>query len=519
MLATVNKPTINKEQLGNTFFRDPFYMQHKSKNSIVKLMPYGLTFYKDFIGGNGLGSEYSIGSRLETFTVSRGATTPATYIDSNGVIQLTTTSNVPRIAQGYYDATGFHTVDANGKSARGLMIEAEGTNLVPKSSVIDDATWTETNSTADNADAGSTSPDGTATAPSLTATAANGNLLLTTAVTAQTFSVWLKRKTGTGTINITANGGTTWTAVTLTSSWARYQVTAASASQKCGVRIVTDTDAVYIWGAQFENNPYATSFIPTTTAALTRNAEVLKYFIVNNRKAAQETIINKFIPSNNFVINTPVQTILDSDTISRLIFKNSIEANIKIYGNYTIANADNSWRFVCWSPALTLFVAVAYTGTGNRVMTSPDGITWTIRTSAADNNWRSVCWSPALTLFVAVADSGTGNRVMTSPDGITWTIRKKTASAVMLNTIPLNNISYIIAATLKHSDNYVEGFLNGISEYYNNELDFINPAWGTYFYVGSSNLATTQLNGLIQKIAIFNRALTASEVQAVNNMM
>ena len=39
---------------------------------------------------------------------------------------------------------------------------------------------------------------------------------------------------------------------------------------------------------------------------------------------------------------------------------------------------------------------------------------WTIRTSAADNEWRSVCWSPARGLFVTVAESGTGNRVMTS---------------------------------------------------------------------------------------------------------
>ena len=85
-------------------------------------------------------------------------------------------------------------------------------------------------------------------------------------------------------------------------------------------------------------------------------------------------------------------------------------------GPWTIRTsaADNSWRSVCWSPELSLFVAVAYTGTGNRVMTSPDGINWTIRTSAADNSWRSVCWSPELSLFVAVADSGTGNRVMTS---------------------------------------------------------------------------------------------------------
>jgi hypothetical protein len=90
--------------------------------------------------------------------------------------------------------------------------------------------------------------------------------------------------------------------------------------------------------------------------------------------------------------------------------------------------ADNNWHSVCWSPELRLFCAVAGSGTGNRVMTSPDGITWTIRTSAADNSWFSVCWSPELRLFCAVANSGTGNRVMTSPDGITWTTRTSAAN-------------------------------------------------------------------------------------------
>jgi hypothetical protein len=92
-----------------------------------------------------------------------------------------------------------------------------------------------------------------------------------------------------------------------------------------------------------------------------------------------------------------------------------------------VSAADNSWSSVCWSPERGLFCAVSYTGTGNRVMTSPDGITWTARTSAADNDWRSVCWSPALGLFCAVAFSGTGNRVMTSPDGVTWTARTSAA--------------------------------------------------------------------------------------------
>jgi len=86
--------------------------------------------------------------------------------------------------------------------------------------------------------------------------------------------------------------------------------------------------------------------------------------------------------------------------------------------------ADNDWYSVCYGNGL--FVAVSITGTGNRVMTSPDGITWTARTSAANNNWYSVTYGNGM--FVAVSITGTGNRVMTSPDGITWTIRTSAAN-------------------------------------------------------------------------------------------
>jgi hypothetical protein len=78
-----------------------------------------------------------------------------------------------------------------------------------------------------------------------------------------------------------------------------------------------------------------------------------------------------------------------------------------------------------------LFVAVSNTGTiSDRVMTSPDGITWTSRTSAADNAWTSVTYGNGV--FVAVSsNSGTGNRVMTSPDGITWTSRTNAAETML----------------------------------------------------------------------------------------
>ena len=91
--------------------------------------------------------------------------------------------------------------------------------------------------------------------------------------------------------------------------------------------------------------------------------------------------------------------------------------------------ADNAWTSLTWGGPAGLFVAVAWSGTGNRVMTSPDGVTWTSRSTPVDNLWFSVTWGgPAGSeTFVAVAYSGTGNRVMTSPDGVTWTLQTSAA--------------------------------------------------------------------------------------------
>ena len=76
---------------------------------------------------------------------------------------------------------------------------------------------------------------------------------------------------------------------------------------------------------------------------------------------------------------------------------------------------DNNWRAITYIPSRDRLVAVAYSGTGNRVMTSDDGgVSWTIRSSAADNDWFAITYIPSRDRLVAVAYSGTGNRVMTS---------------------------------------------------------------------------------------------------------
>lgn len=78
------------------------------------------------------------------------------------------------------------------------------------------------------------------------------------------------------------------------------------------------------------------------------------------------------------------------------------------------------WQSVDWSEELGIAVAVANDGS---VMTSTNGTSWTSRTASVASAWRAVKWCAGLGLFIAVATSGSGARIMTSPDGINWTSR------------------------------------------------------------------------------------------------
>jgi len=101
--------------------------------------------------------------------------------------------------------------------------------------------------------------------------------------------------------------------------------------------------------------------------------------------------------------------------------------------NWTLrsATSSNDWQCVCWSPQVGLFVVLAYHGA--QVMTSSNGIDWIGRTigpipAPAANTypnvgWMGICWSAELGLFIGVAQTGNA-KVMTSPDGINWTSRQ-----------------------------------------------------------------------------------------------
>jgi hypothetical protein len=159
---------------------------------------------------------------------------------------------------------------------RGLLVEPGATNLALNSRNLTTASWTASNvttaQTATGADGGANS------ATTLTATDANGTVLqsITSASASRVFSAVVRRRTGTGTVEITQDNGSTWTAITLTTSYQRFATPAQTLTNPTvGFRIVTSGDAIDVDFCQAETGSVATSPIVTTAGTANRAADVV----------------------------------------------------------------------------------------------------------------------------------------------------------------------------------------------------------------------------------------------------
>jgi len=211
------------------------------------------------------------------------ATHTATFVSpDNGYITVATTDQ-PRL------------------ESTGLLVESLRINLALRSNGFDNTTvWAGAGFT--RAQENVLSPDGTLNAWTITSTSVNQTFWqqVTAFAVPSTFSIYLKRKTGTGTIWIYADTGHPVPIHTQinSSTWTRVQtfVTPVAGPTNVGFAFASSGDAVYAYGAAYEiadgsGANFASSYIPTTTTAMTRNEDTVTFPSAGNVSGTVGTIL------------------------------------------------------------------------------------------------------------------------------------------------------------------------------------------------------------------------------------
>jgi hypothetical protein len=249
-----------------------------------KRLSKGIRLALDFTSG-------VLDSRITFTRASSG-----TRVNSSGFIE-SIASNLPRFD---YDPVTL--------APKGLLIEEQRTNLLTYSSEFDNAVWTKTNATV-SANV-TIAPDGTLTADKLEpATTASTSICQSVIIAASSYtgSVYVKKGSGASDANrfylrdsttattllqvaidydtlvITYVIGSTGASVqNVGNGWLRVSLTITSSltignTLRYGVCFVGNNETAgefaYAWGAQLEAGAFPTSYIPTTSATVTRVAD------------------------------------------------------------------------------------------------------------------------------------------------------------------------------------------------------------------------------------------------------
>jgi hypothetical protein len=312
--------------------------------------------------------------------------------------------------------SGLPRLDYLNTSCPRLLLEPQRTNVVPFSEQFDNAAWTKSNTTI-TANA-VTSPSGYQDAEKLIANTTSGvHLIQRTyaplSATSYTLSTYAKAgeynfiglqiafgginayasfNLSTGVVHLSA-GGATATIQNAGNGWYRCLITATTASVASSVfniRIENDgslnnfvgnnVNGIYVWGAQLEAGAYATSYIPTLGASVTRVAD-----------AASKTGISSLIGQTEGTLFVEVQRLNVGVSAVALQFNDGTNNNrvqIEIgSGGQTFAICSNAGSTTCLitGPTLTLgqTYKIAFSYKVNDFKLFVDGVSGGVDTSGA----------------------------------------------------------------------------------------------------------------------------------------
>jgi len=336
----------------------------------------------------------SLSMRSGVGSVTFARTTTATYVDRYGVLQ-TAPIDEPRFEK------------------EGLLIEGTSTNLLPYSD--DFSSWNLANITV--ASDSTLSPDGVTYADKMTDTSSTAEAYMHQVITVPddsatyTLSVFVKAFDLSEIVlwtNIYPGGTSTSTVFNFASEtatnngkvqkldngWYRLSISVtnnSSGNTSLQFRVQAenwgdsgvDTGSHYVWGAQLEELPFVSSYIPTTSSAVTRGQDVATVSYDNNMMSATQeltVVADMNVPSYNVLNTSPRgwfgivgETYRYIRTAHNVI--NGSVAGTGLLASFTISKALNNYCFTSNSTGIISYVDGASVSTGSALTVQRTGAT------------------------------------------------------------------------------------------------------------------------------------------------
>jgi hypothetical protein len=229
----------------------------------------------------------------------------------------------------------------------GYFADGAGTQLVtPTASIRDmtDASWVKTTMTVTKV---ATGIDGAANSASrLAATGATATVLqtLVAAASSRTYSAWVRRVSGTGTVKLVQGATKTsdLAASINSSTYTRCELNASVLNSAFGVELGTSGDVVEVDFNQFEAGAVATS--PMASAGAARNADVLTYTSTGNILTTAGTAYGEYYSPSVLAVDRDV---IGAQGGAELIYSSgTVATDARTYDGTTVVSvvSGSSWN-------------------------------------------------------------------------------------------------------------------------------------------------------------------------------
>jgi len=245
------------------------------------------------VGGYQVGAAVtSNGTHTQYIAVTNASSNKSVYLQSNA----NTILSVDNISVKEEARNNVPRIDYTGGGCPHILAEPQRTNEIVQSENFSDGSYVKTNATVLS---GFVSPSGDTTAYKMTATAANGQLRFGEVFSntdVKAVSVFAKANTSTSKLTIVEqnylgtqatfdlnlgvidsssttsskmeNYGNGWYRCIITQAYSSGQTAAVFAFRSATV------DSLFLWGSQAETGSFASSYIPTSGSAVTRNQDI-----------------------------------------------------------------------------------------------------------------------------------------------------------------------------------------------------------------------------------------------------